>query len=838
MSLSMDPNHVYRDGPSGSPHQPIKWEIRRLLNEFRQAIIALIAGQGGDIDLPNLLISYSVTGGTENAIIAEADLPVPAGAGVALFSIGVARPNTGNVTINGKPLLTNSGNQIASGGLVADGIYLFLDDGTHYRLVSDQASAAIVAAAETAKEGAEQARDAALSAQPQAFPLTIEDLGGLPDTTANAYLQEAGFQGYFGQTDANDPALAALIAADTVGGEIKVKPANPNLAYLRQRKFGDYFKTSESGGDLGIALGLASLRHGKATVEINEIGTKVLPMGYEVPDGIELIGLGADRQTLDISSVSSGNLVNNAFVANGGLYIGGSGLTNLGVSFQDIAVGDKKIDFNAPHGLKAGDLLSLYRPADFSFGIWDEDNDVWTGYRNYYRAGQRVKVAAVEGNTVHLVGRALFPYQEMAGKYHTVIYKQERRGGRFGGFRIVNTGNAVDQVNVIRFRWLDGAIIEDIAVEGATYNGVGISQCYGITARGIVSSMQVRSDFGPVPPTSSGNDYALSFINSTNCWYEDCVGRGNWAGGDIGGSNGAGDSVNENCGFRNCTLSNNLQVPAAGKHGNTINCGYDRCTIIGPAIHSGMGGFITNCDIKVDSGPARVSIQVAEISGGIHDMSGTTIYTVADGGGAGHATIGLGTVTTSDVYQQSNITYLGHNMAIDAPLETRPIVARNNNATYTMSLDLEFVRTNVPSTIFSFAVCTLAAGNPANVAERCRIMASNIPAGKDIATFNAGYTAARYGFPAQEGSTTLSPTTGVSVVDNPVVFPNAYPVAPFVSLDCQATTTGGAGDRVGVGVRSPARTGFTQRLQRTDSPSANFTGSTPVTSRWRAQLGS
>ncbi len=156
MPLSMDPNHVFRDGPSGSPYEPLKWEIRRLLSEFRQALIALIAGQGGDIELPNLLISYSVIGGTENAIIAEADLPVPAGAGVALFSIGIAQTNTGAVTINGKPLLTNSGGQIAAGGLVADGVYLFLDDGTHYRLLSDYASAAIVAAAEAAQAAAEE----------------------------------------------------------------------------------------------------------------------------------------------------------------------------------------------------------------------------------------------------------------------------------------------------------------------------------------------------------------------------------------------------------------------------------------------------------------------------------------------------------------------------------------------------------------------------------------------------------------------------------------------------------------------------------------------------------
>lgn len=78
-------------------------------------------------------------------------------------------------------------------------------------------------------------------------------LGALdPSKDTSAYLGEAGFEGRFSTVD---PAgYAALIAADTVGGEI-VPTANPNLSFLRQRKFGDYFKTSECGDDLAVALG-------------------------------------------------------------------------------------------------------------------------------------------------------------------------------------------------------------------------------------------------------------------------------------------------------------------------------------------------------------------------------------------------------------------------------------------------------------------------------------------------------------------------------------------------------------------------------------------------------
>lgn len=134
MSLSMDPNQVFRDGPFMNPHEPEKWEIRRLLTEHMQAILALIGDRPG-LTLPNLLIRYTVTGGTPNAIQAAPNLPVP-GPGLALFSIILTQVNSGPVTINGKPLLSASGQQLPAGALKA-GAWLFLDEGSNFRLVNE-----------------------------------------------------------------------------------------------------------------------------------------------------------------------------------------------------------------------------------------------------------------------------------------------------------------------------------------------------------------------------------------------------------------------------------------------------------------------------------------------------------------------------------------------------------------------------------------------------------------------------------------------------------------------------------------------------------------------------
>lgn len=168
MSLDIDPNHVFRDFtidgmPASGKHDPKKVEIRQWTTGMWQAVIALVADADPNLALPNLLIRYSVTGGTANAIEAIPNLTPPAGAGLALFSIAVTSPNTGPVTINGRHLRTSSGSEISAGGLVA-GVWLFLDGGNEFRLVSDQASAAIVAAAEAEVARAEAEADRAETA--------------------------------------------------------------------------------------------------------------------------------------------------------------------------------------------------------------------------------------------------------------------------------------------------------------------------------------------------------------------------------------------------------------------------------------------------------------------------------------------------------------------------------------------------------------------------------------------------------------------------------------------------------------------------------------------------
>lgn len=118
-------------------------------------------------DLPYSFIRMTDVGaGTANAIQVTSAIPTSSS---VLRVANVFEANAGNVTLseNGaaaKPLLTSSGNQIAPGGLVAGMMIIYLESSTNFRLLSDQASAAIQAACEAAQAGAEAAEANALAA--------------------------------------------------------------------------------------------------------------------------------------------------------------------------------------------------------------------------------------------------------------------------------------------------------------------------------------------------------------------------------------------------------------------------------------------------------------------------------------------------------------------------------------------------------------------------------------------------------------------------------------------------------------------------------------------------
>lgn len=112
-------------------------------------------------DLPySFIVATDAGAGTPNAIQATTSIPVSQS---ALIMMGVFEATDASpVTIafnGGSPLTikTNAGNDVAPGGLIAGMQILGIVSGSTFRLVSDQVSNAVVAAAEAAQAAAEQA---------------------------------------------------------------------------------------------------------------------------------------------------------------------------------------------------------------------------------------------------------------------------------------------------------------------------------------------------------------------------------------------------------------------------------------------------------------------------------------------------------------------------------------------------------------------------------------------------------------------------------------------------------------------------------------------------------
>ena len=185
-------------------------------------------------DLPFSFIIASDAGvGTANAIQATTSIPVSASALVwmNIFEVNTASPVT--VSFNGASALTiktNTGNDVAAGGLTAGMIVLGIVSGTKFRLLNDQVSTAIVAAAEAAQVAAEAAQSAAeaaaagVSLPPVAPNRMLVDNGAGTARESKTFTQVRDLLdpllGFHGNGSTDDSANFATLEATVTGQKI------------------------------------------------------------------------------------------------------------------------------------------------------------------------------------------------------------------------------------------------------------------------------------------------------------------------------------------------------------------------------------------------------------------------------------------------------------------------------------------------------------------------------------------------------------------------------------------------------------------------------------------
>ncbi|PJI44166.1 MAG: hypothetical protein CTR54_07880 [Rhizobium sp.] len=203
------------------------------------------------LDLPHDVITATDAGaGTANAIVATSTLPVSES---ALILLNVFEANTGAATVafNGGSALTiktASGNDVVSGGLVAGMALLGRISGSTFRLVSDQASAAIQAAAEAAQVAAEAAL-AAIDLPPIAANTMLVDNELGTDREAKTFSEVRARLGDFDTEAAFEAATISVVLTDVVtrgyyaagdgGGHRKVRIATPSPAKAWHKQSAD-----------------------------------------------------------------------------------------------------------------------------------------------------------------------------------------------------------------------------------------------------------------------------------------------------------------------------------------------------------------------------------------------------------------------------------------------------------------------------------------------------------------------------------------------------------------------------------------------------------------------
>lgn len=279
--------NIWADGPSSNPYEPDKAQIRSW-GTWVEGIISAFTSNGGLIfslrstleaslnydanrmawvlgdpvaanngvygkvgasgtgswtrrsDLPfSFIIANDAGAGTPNAIEATTGIPV---SGSALIWMNVADTSTASpvtVSFNGGSALTiktNSGNDIAAGGLTAGMIVMGIVSGSTFRLVSDQASASIVAAAQAAQAAAEAAA-VSVNIKNVADRTALKALNTA--VTTLAFLREGKREGVFKWASGN---FSALITADTQEGlYIKADAVSSSAgAWVRQGSWAAY----------------------------------------------------------------------------------------------------------------------------------------------------------------------------------------------------------------------------------------------------------------------------------------------------------------------------------------------------------------------------------------------------------------------------------------------------------------------------------------------------------------------------------------------------------------------------------------------------------------------
>jgi hypothetical protein len=656
---------------------------------------------------------------------------------------------------------------------------------------------------------------------PPPVSLTRDALAALTDLTERTVLAEAGYEGLFRKVDISGGGYAGLIAADDGhGGEIKVTAGNPNLAFLRQRQFGDLVKVSEQGGDiqraLDVAAALASLTgpDARVTVEQNWVGSKVITAGLIIPENVDFLPMSSAGK----SRIIAGALGTAALIQDDGtrgaagkwaLYAGvplASMFSAALPSFQAIDVGASKITFDADPGIAVDEWFFVIVEADYSWANMTT--------RPYYRMGFAVKCTGRSaGNVVHVNRkfRDAYTYSATPGS-EVRAYKQKTRKIRLG-FHIECHGQALSTGGGALLRSIADSMIFDIGAEGAMYAAIQPQNCHDVTVITQYSSNQPAVG-------ATNNAYGNVITNCTGYHVYRLSGQSPWHLHSLGGAAGQGNIQNYDCVLHDSDLTTTgaLSVHACDMHGNADLCGFDG-VISGGFSMNGRDAFMRGCTSIINPASASTarSIIGVEVWGGTYDIANCVLKSAKNTGTSSSVSGAVKFLVQASAKAELKVNM--ENVTFDMPSEQMPILidtVAGASVPYSFRYSGDAL---LPAT--SFGVAYL--GNAAAVATPgayCSINPRGLTSGKVYATNSGGAALfAEKSFPLQSKEFSYTPTATATYIPAAETFDHGYP-AGYTPVGRALEQDNSAGNKAGVkafavtqnSVRAMFRTGDATNL--------------------------
>ena len=262
-----------------------------------------------------------------------------------------------------------------------------------------------------------------------------------------------------------------------------------------------------------------------------------------------------------------------------------------------------------------GDLAAVYDPRDRSF----------SGFRPYYRAGEFVEVAESAGGTIKL--RA--PLRAGYGKADPELYRISPLVGYLDGLIIESAGHAP---SLLRIDYARGFRVVAPRLIQANNDCLVISRSVDC----LVQHAQIENAGGGT------DEYGVVFANCQRCRLEGGTIEAPRHPVAIGGGDYENAVPSRDVVVVDATLRNDPRfgTHCADLHGNTEDCGYERCVIFGGFSAQGRSSYLKNSTVyAMSNGPV---VYGAELLGGQHEIYGNTFHFSVDPSVASRGAIDFG----------------------------------------------------------------------------------------------------------------------------------------------------------------------------------------------------